>query len=173
MRYAKHIGCAAVAISIILSTGCAHRVRPPKYGTFTAAQEAEYLAYKKTGTGRIEGQAFLVQNGGGVVKAAGRSVTLDPATSIGEEWWIKAGHSYRFRDVTPQSDGFYYGRRQTIADADGKFKFENLAPGRYYIQTVVTWEIGGYHPTQGGLLGGSFTVEDGKTTEVILRSILQ
>ena len=55
------------------------------------AAEAEYQPYLTAGTAGVTVQAFLTQRGGGVVKAAGRTVTLDPATSVGNESWGKAG----------------------------------------------------------------------------------
>jgi hypothetical protein len=142
--------------------------QPPHWNPTSDAAEAEYQPYLAGGTGVISGQAFLTQRGGGVVKAAGREVTLDPATSVGNEWWAKAGKFWVQRGYTPPSPGFSRARRTTVADADGKFKFSNLAAGKYYVRTEVTWEIGGYNPTQGGLVGQLVEVRDGQTTEAIL-----
>lgn len=43
-----------------------------------------------------------------------------------------------------------------------------VPPGKYYVRTEVTWEIGGYNPTQGGLVGQVVLVEGGKNKEVVL-----
>ena len=141
---------------------------PPQWPPYSEASEAEYVAYLKTGSGAIAGQAFLAQRNGGVVKGAGRVVTLDPATSIGNDWWSKAGRLWVHRALVPPSPGFAKVRRTTIADADGKFKFQELPAGAYYVRTEVTWEIGNYNPTQGGLVGQLVEVWDGQLKEVVL-----
>lgn len=130
--------------------------------------ENEYEPYLKSGTSSIQGQAFLTQRNGGVVKGAGRVVTLDPATAIGTDWWLKAGKTWVNKDKMPPSDGFIKARRSVTADADGKFRFLNIPAGRYYVRTEVTWEIGNYYPTQGGLVGTPVDVLDGKSVEIVL-----
>ncbi|EGY53163.1 hypothetical protein HMPREF9371_0654 [Neisseria shayeganii 871] len=106
-----------------------------------------------------------------MVRAAGETVTLDPATTIGTEWWRKAGIYYVHRNQVPPSPGFSEARRTTVADADGNFTFENLPAGKYYVRTKVTWEIGGYFPTQGGLVGKMVEVKDNEPTRVILNEM--
>jgi hypothetical protein len=152
----------------VVFVGCATVTPPPQWNATTEVSEAEYDPYVKTGTGTITGQAFLTQRDGGVVKAAGRNVTLDPATSVGKEWWGKAGKVWVHRSLTPPSPNFHKARKLTIADADGRFKFTDLPAGKYFVRTAVTWEIGGYYPTQGGLVGKLVEVRDGEVTEVIL-----
>ena len=115
-----------LALVVVLS-GC--MIPPPQWNAVSDAAEAEYQPYLAGGTGSVTGQAFLTQRGGGVVKAAGRTVTLDPATSVGNEWWGKAGKIWVHHSLTPPSTGFSKARRTTIADADGKFKLSALAAG--------------------------------------------
>jgi hypothetical protein len=159
-----------IAFALVLTAGllgCV-TVKPPQWNSVGDAADAEYAPYLKAGTSTLAGQAFLTQKGGGVVKAAGRTVTLDPATSVGNEWWTKAGKMYVHRYQTPPSPAFKKARRTTTADAEGRFKFSDLPPGKYYVRTEVTWEIGGYNPTQGGLVGQLVEIEAGKTKEVVL-----
>ena len=160
-------------VFVILLSGCVTPPPPPQWNAVSDAAEAEYLPYLTTGTGSVTGQAFLSQRNGGVVKAAGRTVTLDPATSVGNEWWGKAGKLWVYRSFTPPSPGFAKARRTTVADADGKVKFSSLAAGKYYVRTEVTWEIGADSPTQGGLVGQPLEVHEGQATEVILNQYPQ
>ncbi len=148
---------------------CVSMVPPPQWSEMTSAKDAQYAPYLAGGKGQLAGQAFLVQQGGGVVKAAGREVTLDPATDVGSEWWSKAGRFWLHRDLVPPSAAFIKARRTTLADAEGRFKFDGLAPGAYYVRTEVTWQIGGYNSTQGGLVGRRVDVADG-TREVVLNA---
>lgn len=161
-----------VSVTILLS-GCMQQpipTPPPKWTEITDEKEAEYKQYFKNGTGSVEGQAFLTQKGGGVVKAAGRTVTLDPATSVGNEWWGKAGRVWIHRALTPPSPNFHKARKTTIADADGRFKFKNLPSGKYYIGTEITWDVA-YHGLQGGLVTKQIEVKNDKLTEVILNEL--
>jgi hypothetical protein len=64
-------------------------------------------------------------------------------------------------------------RRITTADAEGRFKFSNIPAGEYYVRTQVTWEVGGYNQTQGGLVGHIIEVKDNQNKEVILNSFAQ
>jgi hypothetical protein len=143
----------------------------PQWNVATDSSESEYAPYLKAGTATLTGQAFLAQRGGGVIKAAGRNVTLDPATSIGNEWWGKAGKVWVHRALVPPSVAFATARRTTVADADGKFKFSNIPPGRYYVRTEVTWEVG--YEAQGGLVGQLVEVQDAQAKEVILNQYPQ
>lgn len=173
MRRMENMKYAAMIWSIFilaLISGCATVAAPPPQWMNQESTEAEYGQYLKSGTASISGQAFLAQQNGGVVKAAGRTVTLDPATSMGNEWWGKAGKLWVNRALTPPSIGFNKARRITTADADGKFRFQDVPAGKYYVRTEVTWEVGGYYPLQGGLVGKLIEVGDGKNIEVILNS---
>lgn len=134
--------------------------------------EAEYGAFLKDGTAMLSGQAFLLQRGGGTVKAAGRTVTLDPATDVGNEWWGKAGRLWEHRMQAPPSPGFHKARRTAIADADGRFRFANLPAGKYFVRTDITWDVP-FHGIQGGLVGRQIEIREGQLTEVILSEFAQ
>lgn len=159
------IKATVIAISSSLLGACA-TIPPPSWLETTPSREAEYQPYTQPGTGVLTGQAFLTQRGGVVVIGAGMEVTLDPATSTGDEWWGKAGKSWVFRHLTPPSPKFHSARKTTIADGDGRFKFTDLPAGRYYVRTEVTWYAVG--EIQGGLVGSPITIQDGKPAEVIL-----
>ena len=59
---------------------------------------------------------------------------------------------------------------RTIADADGRFRFENVPPGYYYLVSHIVWEIPSYASIQytGGYVCSIIQVENDKTTEAIL-----
>ena len=138
---------------------------PPTWNPVTEASEAEYAPFLAGGDSTLTGQAFLSQQGGGVVKAAGRTIRLDPATTTGNEWWGKAGATWPFRDMVPPSPNFTKARKTAVADADGRFHFEHLTPGKYFLQTEITWETG--YTTEGGTVTQQIEVKPG-ANEVIL-----
>jgi hypothetical protein len=158
-----------IAITIGMLAACATKTPPPKYATYSANAEMEYAPYVIPGQSTITGQAFLTQNGGGVVKAAGRVVTLDPVTEVSKNWWYQAGRVWNNRHSTPPSPNFLKARRVTTADADGRFKFANVPAGAYYLRTELTWQVP-YHGIQGGLLFKVVEVKDGETVSSILNS---
>jgi hypothetical protein len=153
--------------------GCITTPPPPQWNPVAEAAEAEYQAYLKAGTGTVAGRASLANRFGAEVKAAGRIITLDPATSVGKEWWGKAGRIWIHHSLTPPSPAFARSRRMVVAGADGRFKFSGLPPGEYYVRTEITWKIANYGSIQGGLVGQAVEVRDGQVTEVILNQNLE
>ena len=158
-----------VALAIFVLVGCAPSIPPYTWTPMPQSQEEEYVPYMKKGSGSITGQAFLNQRGGATVKASGRIVTLDPATNLGREWWTRpVVYRHEYFGVPP-SPVFLAARRHTVADAGGRFKFEGLPDGKYFVQTSVTWKVGsGRAAVQGGLVGQEVEVVDGSVVDVIL-----
>jgi hypothetical protein len=137
------------------------------------AAPQEYAPYLvTTGTASIAGQAFLTTRGGDVKRAAGRSVTLDPVTAVSRRWYHRVGQSIEGFAQVPQPETiFRAARRVTVADADGRFQFNNLPAGTYILRTLVTWEAptgGSGLSMQGGVVSEVVTLRDGERQEVIL-----
>lgn len=110
--------------------------------------EAEYKPYAVAGTGSISGQAFLKTRAGDVKYGAGNEVWLNPVTTYSTEWFENAVIPYRA--ITPPDRRTSDYARRTIADAEGRFKFERLPPGEYYAVCSIIWQYpGGY---QGSLV---------------------
>jgi hypothetical protein len=166
---------ATFCLSILAGAwaGCVTTPPSPHWTPAAQATEGEYQPYLIAGTGSVTGQAYLPKRVGGFVTAPGTPVTLDPATSVGNEWWEKAGQSWLHRSLTPPSPAFAKARRTTVTGADGKFTFSNLPAGKYYVRTEVTWKVGNYDSFQGGLVGQVLEVRDGQSTEVILSKQLE
>ncbi len=166
----KKIIVAALAAMVMVGLSGCGAGTPPKWKQSTGAQEREYIPYLKKGNSSIKGQSFLVQRGGTVVMAAGKVVTLDPATSLGKEWWSKVGTKYKAGIIIPPSKNFRKTRRTTIADAEGKFEFSGLPAGRYYIRTNITWWTGAKYEImpQGGFVGQMVTVTRGSSQKIIV-----
>ncbi len=131
--------------------------------------EAEYNALKKSGTGGLTGQAFLRTQGGDVKTAAGSTVRVEPATTISDQRFevsCKGGKALA-GDKDARVDQFV---RETTADAEGRFKFNNLPPGAYYLTTTVMWSAAsryGLSP-QGGYLMKRVEIENKKIAEVLM-----
>lgn len=165
-------------LCLILMTvlGCttATTPSPPQWSPINDVTEAEYAPYLAGGSGAVSGQAYITQQGGAKVTAAGKKVTLDPSTTVGKEWWNKmpAFWSPHYGKVPP-SPNFAKARKTTTTDREGNFTFSNLAPGKYYIRTLVTWEVRERccFQTKGGPVGKLIEVREGETTNVILTEL--
>jgi hypothetical protein len=136
------------------------------------ADSAEYARYRG-GTLELHGQAFLTTRGGDVKLAAGRIVTLDPATRYAREWFRRFGASVSAFSTPAPDRLFVAARRTTTADAEGRFQFSGLAPGEYIVRTVVTWETGSLTtPTQGGVVGTFVTIPRDVSSALIVNELL-
>lgn len=137
----------------------------------TSVSDADYAPFVVPGKGSLSGQAFLTTRGGDVKVAAGRTVTLDPATPYARAWLKTYGSDLARTEELPPDLRFQHARRTTVADGQGKFHFDNLPTGSYIVRTVVTWETGAqYAGLQGGVVASTVDVSDAKPTEVIVNT---
>jgi hypothetical protein len=150
---------------------------------------ADYYPYSKPGTGVIDGQAFVVIQGGDVLldsrgylttlsdnvrTASGNDVTLDPATPYAMQWYMKEGTSLRRFANSPKDAAFRAARKTTVVDESAKFKFEGLPAGRYIVRTTITWQTprDSYRMmTQGGVASAVIDLAEGETKTLILRHV--
>ncbi|MEF3366137.1 carboxypeptidase-like regulatory domain-containing protein [Methylocystis sp. 9N] len=131
-----------VAPLAALSACNAARGPAPSVG-FEPAQ-ANYI--RAPGKGVIAGQAFLRDRSGrsNVRYAAGETVRLIPATTYAQ---ARIKHFYGSVKFVPaasipkvEADAQYAAlTRTTKTEADGRFTFQNVAPGRYYLTTQLVW----------------------------------
>ena len=127
---------------------------------------------KKRGEGTIEGHAFLREKAGGTVNAAGEVVRLIPATAYARERFAKLYGERKFVPVSAypkaqETDPRYADYiRTTKAESTGKFSFDHVAPGSYFISTQVTWEKSGATSPEGGALYETVTLT-GKEDEAV------
>ncbi len=139
-----------------LLTGCATE-KPEMHSQFDAEQVKPYLG---TGPNTLTGQAFLRQDGGGIVTCAGRGVLLLPDTPYFREVIDLFAHGKIAAE--PNMTAF---SKQGQCDAQGNFKFDKVPNGMWLVLAEVTWEVGS--KGQGGLLLRPVTLP-GAPKEVIL-----
>lgn len=135
-----------------------------------SVEEAAFI--KKTGTTVVAGHAFRTKPSGVVVNAAGQIVRLVPATAYSRE---RFQNFYGNRKYVPHSgyprednpDPAYAEYTRTAkAESNGRFAFENVPPGEYFVTTQVIWGDEGAVFREGGSVYDSVTVT-GKEKEPI------
>ena len=128
--------------------------------------ESEYAALAKAGTGTVNGQAYLKSSHGEVQQAAVEKVYLDPVTSYSWQWlMVTYAGGRELAPADPRLSGYV---QQTVADADGRFTFQRVPPGEYFVISKIVWQVPtGYGMIpQGGFVVGRVVVRDGEVADV-------
>lgn len=167
----KHLNLSALMLGLTLPS-CMVAEPIPVASTFSASEVA---FINEQGTNTVKGSAFIRQRGGGVVNCAGNDVDLIPKGEYSAErmeviYGTTTSSSYRQAwgspRLAPFADGYLSHLRTTTCDVDGKFEFQNVAAGSYFIVTEVVWEV---RSVQGGYLMAPITFTDGnEVTSVVL-----
>lgn len=164
-------GLAARLWATAMVAGCSGPIGPAAHLDAPFDPKAADYALK-SGTGRVEGQAFLRRDYGRLVTAAGERVFLLPATAYATERFDRMfggdRRSYFGNSVEDPPPEYFRYRRETKVDMGGRFTFENLAPGRYILATRVFWTEPKSFITHGGAVYDTVDVKDDATATVIL-----
>ncbi len=149
-------------LSVSLLAGCAASLPPP--GAAEARFDAREAAFiHRKGPSTLRGQAFLKRTTGTVVYSAGETIRLIPATAYAKARMNRLYGGRKFvpaqsvPKVTPDPD---YARhtRSTVADPQGRFIFENVAPGAYFITAQAVWKEQGRYLPSGGVMYQNVTI---------------
>jgi hypothetical protein len=129
----------------------------------------EYTPYGAVGSAIIYGETFLKTRGGDVKKAAGNKVFLNPVTTYSTEWFDRQIIGNQLLTEGDQRARPYF--QETVADSDGRFQFENLTFGDYYLACAISWEVpDGYGHTSvtGGWAYAKVNLKAGEHKKVVL-----
>ncbi|MBV8850989.1 MAG: carboxypeptidase regulatory-like domain-containing protein [Methylobacteriaceae bacterium] len=125
----------------------------------------------KEGKTTIEGHAFVRRPDNVAENAVGQVVRLIPMTPYSE---TRFAEFYKGKKFLPawqipkiEADPEYTSyTRTTTSDSNGRFTFENVAPGKYYVATQVTWRPKGNLFSEGGALYDIVTMPNKDTKKV-------
>jgi hypothetical protein len=161
------VGAIAMSVLVLQWVGCAPRVIQPTSMFDPQATQAALSPGKAT----ITGQAFKKTVGGDVKYGAGNTIMLFPLTPYFAEFLALLPQKNAFTQISVDPRIMNH-TRTTIADGDGRFRFNGLSPGQYYLETSITWGIPTAHglETTGGTAAAIVSIEqEGQTVEVILQ----
>ena len=139
-----------------------------------SADEVSFI--NRRGESTISGQAFMRQNGGGIVTCAGLEVELVPAGQYAVQrinGIYGSPQGGRNSLLTPPSivnvpSEYLSMSKTTMCDADGDFEFPNIANGDYYVIVGIAWTVPGSYIPEGGTLAKLVQIRNGQSTRVIL-----
>ena len=136
----------------------------------------EVAYFYETGPATIEGQAVMWREDGALQPCTG-TVTLIPSGAFSEqhmqETWgstESANHNINAHEalvMTPDFEAYLDVRRQTTCDAEGRFRFEGLADGDYFVTTSVMW-WNRETILQGGQLMRRVRIRDGQSKQILM-----
>tara|TARA_Y100000768_G_scaffold360450_1_gene317704 strand:- start:157 stop:687 length:531 start_codon:yes stop_codon:yes gene_type:complete len=151
-------------ISVVILSGCASSGYVMK-NSFSVDELDWFIA---GGTTTVEGSAFLRQRGGGIVTCAGNEVNLVPVTKYSTERMTFLYENTEFGILQTGLPAILRGKLfkggetagaylkyllKTTCDVDGKFQFQNVPQGSYYLITKVEWNTGrNMFENEGGMI---------------------
>ena len=123
------------------------------------------------GAGKIDGHAFYRSETGRVIYAAGEKVWLIPRTPYTDRRFQQLYGEGKYAQAkwlpTTEADPEYVKHtRSTKAESNGRFSFDRVGAGEYYVATVVTWRPEGAMFVSGGAIYEK-VVLTGKETEPV------
>ncbi|MGE3244849.1 MAG: type II toxin-antitoxin system Phd/YefM family antitoxin [Beijerinckiaceae bacterium] len=123
-----------------------------------AAFDPKAAAYiHKSGSGVIQGETFIIGKNGKPVFAAGETIRLVPATAYARQRFMRL---YKGRTFIPAGDiprispdpQYSKFTRTTVSSARGKFLFDSVAPGEYFVTSQKIIRPPGKFIAEGGAM---------------------
>jgi len=162
---------ASLALPLVLIAAC-NRTAPDPAFESARFDPAEAAFIKTPGKATIKGQAFLRDPHGASVRyAAGEVVRLVPATAYAR---TRFAHFYGQSKFVPaasipkiQPDPDYAAyTRTTKAGSTGRFSFDNVAPGRYFVTSQLVYTPKDAFAPQGGAMYDEVAVTGKETDDI-------
>ena len=164
------------AIAVVLASGCATPAAQPSTEMTSRFDAADVAWSRDRGTATVEGSASITPAGGGRQTCAGGEAQLVPASAHAAEMMrIVFGNDVRgfvplasARYPTNMSPEFGKTVRRIGCDAEGRFRFDNVPAGRWYVFSNVVYRGPGDGAPQGGALMRGIDVAEGSRVNVQL-----
>lgn len=98
---------------------------------------AEYSSLPSQGTASITGQAYIKLADGSVRYPDNAQARLNPVTSYSKQWYQV--HYLDRLNITSADPRYLEYVRKVKFDEQGRFSFENIPAGNYYISAPIFW----------------------------------
>ena len=153
---------AGLLAALAFALAACQSTEPAKISVAFDATEAAFI--RKEGETRIDGHAFIKTPNGTAKNAVGEPVRLIPATAYARERVEKLSGGKKFLPAAPSrpaaatAPAYVEAQRVVKADSNGRFSFDKVGPGTYYLSTQIVWKPEGSFTTQGGAVWEMVTV---------------
>jgi hypothetical protein len=133
-----------ILVSALALSGCQSTSQSVAVATVSPFNPAEAAFIKKPGAATISGHAFWRDDNGGTVNAAGKTIRLVPATAYARQRFATLYRGQRsipasqIQQTTPDPQYAEY-THTTRAESSGRFEFENVAAGEYFVTAQVRY----------------------------------
>jgi hypothetical protein len=167
---------ACGVIAVVLTAGCASSAPQAQ---MTSPFNAGDVAWSRApGTATVEGRAAIPAGGGLSRTCAGGEAQLLPASAYAAEM-MRIVFGSETRGYAPLASSPRYPAniaadfkstvRRIGCDAEGRFRFDAVPAGRWYVFSNVIWRsAGGEAVPEGGALMQRIDVVEGARTNVLL-----
>jgi hypothetical protein len=167
---------ACGAIAVVLTTGCASTATPAQMTLPFNASDVTWS--RAAGTATVEGRAAIPAGGGASRTCAGGEAQLLPASAYAAEM-MRIVFGSEARGYAPLASSPRYPAniaadfkstvRRIGCDAEGRFRFDSVPAGRWYVFSNVIWRSGGGEAApEGGALMQRIDVAEGARANVLL-----
>lgn len=169
-----------LVLAALLLAACGNPVprpeAPASYQLKNKFNQAEVEPYLGEGTASLIGQGVMFDDTGDRQFASGRMVYLLPVTDYNRELIAAAWAGRPFAPVDPRNRD---GVRMAVANPGGRFRFEKLPAGDYFVVTWVRWsqEQNRSRPkgesrirwtSEGGMVGAQVHLEEGQQANILV-----
>lgn len=126
--------------------------------------EEAFAPYKGDGPANLDGEAFLKTEKGEVRNCSGETVLLAPGTQYDINVLNRFAFSFEVALMWAKDAKPYW--RDSICDSQGKFNFQGVPEGSWFVITQVQWKAMGYG-TQGGTVIQKVTLKPGQNRVIL------
>lgn len=149
---------AAICALLALSTACSHHHRAHE-----AMNQREYASYRGSGAATISGQVTMTLQDGTVLDGSACQVRLTPITTESKKYIenvVMTGGTSPWKE---NADSVWW---LATADQEGRFRFEEVPAGDYYLTCLVAWREPGSGSTRQRILWTETSVEGSASVDV-------
>lgn len=154
----------SLAAVLLLAVGLVACPQNPAITRQGILNRQEYAPYQLPGSAVVEGQVVVQVPGGGTFYGANGEVLLLPRVTETERYVNDVVLPGKLSLPDRQMNQV---RWATTSDVQGRFRFERLPAGRYFVVCPVAWFDAAGRPAKGMALGQA-TVGDGQQVSVVV-----
>ena len=123
-----------ILTSILLLSACASG---PQIIPRIPFDLAEYSNLPAQGTATVTGQAFIKAADGNIYYPQNTRARLNPVTSYSKQWYEV--HYLQRINIAKADPRYLEYVRKVAFDDQGRFRFDNVPEGHYYISAPIFW----------------------------------